>query len=102
MCDAMTKLCFLFKLTLELRVQQVAIYRSNCYKNIIEITYLTSMNVFKVRTIVLCFLVSGIFAGWVDPDTDLAYYSTEALTKGDDREYKLVSLPNPLYSSVTM
>lgn len=60
------------------------------------------MNVYKVRTTLLCFLVSGIFGGWVDPDTDRAYYSTEALTKGDDREYKLVSLTrNPFYSSAT-
>jgi hypothetical protein len=49
------------------------------------------MNVHKVHIVVLCLLISRISAGWVDPDTDLAYYSTQALTKGDDREYNIVS-----------
>ena len=29
-------------------------------------------------------------ASWVDPDTDQQYHTTEAYTRGDDREYGLV------------
>lgn len=40
--------------------------------------------------LVLLYLVGQGSCGWVDPDTHQRYYTTDALTKSDDREYKLV------------
>lgn len=47
------------------------------------------MNV-HVLAVALSYLISIASAGWVDPDTDSTYHSTEALTEGDDRLYQLV------------
>lgn len=32
-----------------------------------------------------------VSASWVDPDTEDEFHTTQAYTKGDDREYELVS-----------
>lgn len=37
-------------------------------------------------------VLSGVHAGWVDPDSPKYAQSTKAHTVGDDRQYKLVRL----------
>jgi hypothetical protein len=43
------------------------------------------------QTVLLFTLVHTGSSGWVDPDTSANFQGTAALTKGDNRQYELVS-----------
>lgn len=53
-----------------------------------------SMLAFFAISVSLVFLagIDNTDAGWVDPDTPKEFFTTQALTQGDDREYELVRL----------
>lgn len=44
----------------------------------------------QILSLTSLLLIHNSISGWVDPDTQTKFYTTTPLTKGDDREYKLV------------
>ena len=50
------------------------------------------IGVFPVIILLCCHLFLPTYGDWIDPDTPENAYSTRALTKGDDRQFQLVSM----------